>query len=338
PYTTLFRSDDLQKKLDKAGKDVDDFSKDASKSVSTFNESLKGVAAGLAATFSVSALIGFTKEIFNVTAEFQKLGAVLTNTLGSSAIAQLKMDELKEFAAVTPFGITELTNAFVKLSNQGFKPSIEQIRQLGDLASSTGKSFDQLAEAIIDAQVGEYERLKEFGVRAKDAGDQVIFTFKGVSTEVAKTSSAIREYITSLGDAEGVTGSMAAISETLAGKVSNLEDSYDQMLLAIGNRTQGAFSTAISWVDKLINKITELNEIARVTEEFGIEGDFWQSVTRFLGVGPKFTDRELAVGAILNARDETAKYIDTIIKGAKSADDFQKGVEELWRRIDDKRA
>lgn len=330
--------DDLKKKLKEAEKEVDNFSDEAGNSVSSINGALSGVAAGIAATFSVAALTGFAREVFNVTSEFQKLGAVLTNTLGSSALAQLRMDELQEFASVTPFGVTELTNAFVKLANQGFKPTIDQIRQLGDLASSTGKSFDQLTEAIIDAQVGEYERLKEFGIRAKDAGDQVIFTFKGVSTEVEKTSSAIREYITGLGDAEGVTGAMAAISETLAGQVSNLQDNYDQMLLAIGDRTGGAFSTAISWVDSLINKIKDLNTVAGIAEKFGIEGDFWQSVGRFVGIGPDFTDRELAVGAILNARDETAKYIQTVISGAKSTDDFQKGIDELWRRMADKRA
>src|SRR5690606_41770376 len=59
------------------------------------------------------------------------------------------------------------------------------------------------SEAILDAQTGEFERLKEFGIRAKDAGDSVIFTYKGVQTQVEKTSGSIREYITSLGDAQG---------------------------------------------------------------------------------------------------------------------------------------
>jgi hypothetical protein len=33
---------------------------------------------------------------------------------------------------------------------------MEQMRQMGDLASSVGKSFDQLTEAILDAQTGEF--------------------------------------------------------------------------------------------------------------------------------------------------------------------------------------
>lgn len=102
-----------------------------------------------------------------------------------------------------------LTGVFVKLANAGFRPTGQQMTKLGDLASSTGKQMDQLAEAIIDAQTGEFERLKEFGIRAKDAGDSVIFTYKGVQTTVEKTSGSIRDYIVSLGDAEGVSGSMA---------------------------------------------------------------------------------------------------------------------------------
>ena len=76
------------------------------------------------------------------------------------------------------------------------------MRKLGDLASSTGKDFDQLAEAIIDAQTGEFERLKEFGIRASKQGDEVKFTFKEVETQVDFTADSIRDYVLSLGDDE----------------------------------------------------------------------------------------------------------------------------------------
>lgn len=200
---------------------------------STASSAFKSAGLALAGAFSAGAFISFGKEVLAVTAEFEKFGAVLGNTLGSTALANLKLKEIEEFAAKTPFSVQELTNSFVKLANQGFKPTGDEMRRLGDLAASTGKSFDQLAEAILDAQTGEFERLKEFGVRAQDAGDKVIFTFKGVQTTVEKSSEAIRNYVTSLGDAEGVSGSMAVISQTLTGKISNLGDSWDQMLVQL---------------------------------------------------------------------------------------------------------
>lgn len=91
-----------------------------------------------------------------------------------------------------------MTESYIKLVNRGFKPTREEIISLGDLASSQGKQFDQLTEALLDAQTGEFERLKEFGVKAKVSGDQVAFTFKGVTTTVSKTDDAIRAYVLSL--------------------------------------------------------------------------------------------------------------------------------------------
>ena len=104
------------------------------------------------------------------------------------------------------------------------------MRKLGDLASSTGKGFDQLAEAILDAQTGQFERLKEFGIKAAQNGDTVTMNFKGQKTSIDNTAESIQAYLLSLGDMTGVSGSMEAISKTLEGQVSNLEDSVSQMI------------------------------------------------------------------------------------------------------------
>lgn len=198
----------------------------------------------IAGAFSVQAIIQFQKKVMELGAEFQKFEAVLTTSLGSSSLAQGALSMIQSFAAETPFSVRELTGAFVKLTNQGFKPTEREMRKLGDLAASTGKGFDQLAEAIIDAQVGEFERLKEFGVRASAEGDKVKFTFKGVTTEVARTEEAMRGYILSLGETEGVSGSMDAISKTLGGSISNLGDAFDSLLVSI-SETQGGLSSFI---------------------------------------------------------------------------------------------
>ena len=178
----------------------------------------------IAGAFTVTAIVAFGKSVFDVTAKFEKLAAVMKNTLGSGSAAALAMENIKTFAKTTPFSVEELTSSFVRLANQGFRPTTDQMRKLGDLASSTGKSFDQLTEAIIDAQVGEFERLKDFGIRALKAGNQVMFEFKGVQTQVEFTNGAIREYLLSLGDYQGVAGAAAAVSDTLGGKVNNLGD------------------------------------------------------------------------------------------------------------------
>ena len=157
---------------------VDNQLKGVDSTISSFSSA---VTSNLAGIFSVGAIAGFGKAVISVTSDFEKYNAVLGNSLSSTALASLKIKEIQEFAAKTPFSVNELTASFVKLANSGFKPVGDEMTKLGDLAASTGKTFDQLAEAILDAQTGEFERLKEFGIRAKDAGDKVIFTYLFIS-------------------------------------------------------------------------------------------------------------------------------------------------------------
>lgn len=268
---------DLADSFDKANKEASELEKEAKKigpavegsvnkskqSLSGFEQGVKKVGTAIIAAFAFSQVVSFGNQVVQVTAEFQKLSAVLTNTLGSSSMAQRALTDIQEFASVTPYGVAELTQSFVKLANQGFAPTTEELRKLGDLASSTGKGFDQLTEAIIDAQTGEFERLKEFGIRASKEGDRVSFTFKGVKTQTDFTNDSIRAYILSLGDLEGVSGSMAAISDTLGGAISNLGDSYTTMLNVIGDGNKGILKDAVSLLNQTLQGITT----ALLTEE-----------------------------------------------------------------------
>jgi hypothetical protein len=264
--------------------------------------SLKGI---IGAAFAADAIIGFGKNIINTTAEFQKMEAVLTNTLGSKSAAQVAMNRIVDFASKTPFEVAELTDAFVKLSNRGFVPTVEQMRSLGDIASSTGKSFDQLTEAALDAMTGEFERLKEFGIRASAEGDRVQFTFKGVTTEVEKTDSAIKDYILSLGDAEGVTGAMAAISETTGGKISNLGDNFTQLYKALGDSSSGLIAGILdvsnAFVNHLVKAIDSVNTIAAKTGQSGFKS-FMQQLWSL--VNPVYAKQLEMVATGIKAIDE----------------------------------
>ncbi len=321
--------DGLKKGL-KAG--VNEINKFGAQADNATNKISSALTSNLAGIFSTGAVIAFGREVLNVTSIFQKYNAVLTTTFGSSSMAALKMKEIEEFASRTPYSVDELTSSFVKLANSGFRPTGEQLTRLGDLASSTGKSFDQLAEAILDAQTGEFERLKEFGIRAKDAGDSVIFTYRGVQTQVEKTSGAIRDYVTNLGAAEGVSGSMAKISETLGGKISNLGDSWDQMLLSVGGNTEGVFNTAISKIKQLVDGMTSFNREMSLAEKYELDSDLGQQINR--AINPfadksASTNQERANFLVNEATKEVSAFITKATSGAKSVNDFGKALGDL---------
>lgn len=215
---------------------------------------------GLAAIGGTTAVTMIGKEIVDTTAKFEKFDIVLKNTLGDARGAQA-LDMITRFAATTPFQLDEVTASFIKMANQGFVPTWEQLTKLGDLASSTGKTFDQLTEALLDAQTGQFERLKEFGIKASQTQDKVTFSFKEQETTVDKTNSAIQNYLLSLGELQGVSGANAKISEGLAGQLSNLEDKFASMYNSIGKDNKGLIYEAVGGVSDLVGNYEEVGRV-----------------------------------------------------------------------------
>ncbi|MGE5052052.1 MAG: tape measure protein [Bacillota bacterium] len=242
----------------KLGLKKDEFDKglnEAKKETTSFGNAMNKIGGAIAGIFAVGAITGFVSNIIQVRKEFEKYEAVLANSLGSNQKARQEMKMLADIAAQTPFSLNELTSAYVKMVNYGLKPTKEQILKLGDLASSTGKGFEQLVEAVADSVTGQYERLKEFGIKASQSGDKVTFTFKEQKTTVDNNAASIKAYLVSLGDLQGVSGSMAAISATLGGRLSNLGDAWDSLLNTLGKGTSGVMFTVISWLNSFVSML-----------------------------------------------------------------------------------
>lgn len=235
-----YASSELRKVAKDAGiadKETDKFNNRLKKTDSIskgLSSSLGGLKGKLIGLFAGASLFAFTNQVIEARAEYEKFDAVLTNTFQNKDVGQGALAMLTDFAAKTPYQLNELTGSFIKLANRGIAPSYLEMTKLGDLASSQGKSFDQLTEAIMDAQTGEFERMKEFGIRASKNGDKVALTFKGVTKEVQMNDRAIKDAILTYGDMAGVAGSMDVISKTLGGRISNIKDQWWGFLVAIG--------------------------------------------------------------------------------------------------------
>ncbi len=223
----------------------------------TFENSAKSSASKIGGWLVAAGLIGgigtVTSKIFELTASHQKYQAVLTNSLGSQRASNEAMKMLQDFSKQTPFQMNEITESYTKMVNRGMIPTKKELTSMGDLAASSGKSIDQLTEAVLDAQTGEFERLKEFGVKASVNGDKVTFMFKNQATTVANNADAINKYVMGLGNVAGVQGSMASQMNTLGGKVSNLQDSFATLLLSLGEKLLPLFDWAIGLLGTLID-------------------------------------------------------------------------------------
>lgn len=278
--------------------------------------SIGSLAAGAFASFSILQL---GQEVINATSQFQKFEAVLTNLTGSNDEAKRLIATFSQFAAETPFQVEEVVGAYVKLRNTGITPNIDAMRKLGDVASASGKDLNQLVEALIDAQVGENERLKEFGIRAQKVGEITKFTFRGVTTEVKNTSEAINAYITSLGDVQGVKGANEAIAKTLGGQLSNLKDQFTGLFVEIGKASEGVLTKFISGISNALGFINKELRTNRAVQELITESGIKIGTTQaeaLTGQSRFAPDLELFLEQIRDAKD-VSKELYSILANPK---------------------
>lgn len=196
------------------------------------------------------------RKVVDVTREFEVLNAQLVTATGSAENAGVAFEAIQDFASTTPYDLGQVTEAFTKLVNLGLTPSEAALTSYGNTASAMGKDLNQLIEAVADAATGEFERLKEFGIKAKSQGDQVSFTFRGVTTTVGKNAAEIEAYLQALGDNE-FAGAMAERMNTLDGALSNLGDEWNKLFLNVSNL--GVGDVIEDSVRVAIDILTELN-------------------------------------------------------------------------------
>lgn len=127
--------------------------------------------AGLGKTIknAAAAYIGFTaiKSVSTVMIENASALEGYRNTLNvvmkdTDKAAKTMMWAIK-FANKTPFETGSIVEATVRLQSYGLEAA-KILPGIGDMAGVMGKDIMQAAEAVADAQTGELERMKEFGI------------------------------------------------------------------------------------------------------------------------------------------------------------------------------
>ncbi len=184
----------------------------------------------LAGIGGMGALIG---GIVNTNREMQTLKSSLTTVTGSAEASASAFEKIQKFAVTTPFDLNNWTEAFIKMKALGLDPSEAALTSYGNTAAAMGKDLNQMIEAVADAATGEFERLKEFGIKAKSQGEEVTFTFQGVATTVGKNAKEIEQYLQSIGREKFGTA-MADQMNNLGPAFSNMNQAFSTLAVKIG--------------------------------------------------------------------------------------------------------
>jgi phage tail tape-measure protein len=220
-----------------------------------------GSLAGKLTLLGGAGIWAFKSQFVDTASQFEQFTAILETVEGGSDKARRSMDWVSDFAAKTPYELAEVTDAFVKLRAYGMDPMNGLLKSMGDTSAAMGKPLMQAVEAIADAVTGEYERLKEFGVKADTRGNRVRFNYtdKDGKQQFKTVDKRNRQMIQSTLEAiwnEKYAGAMDKQSRTWRGMVSNLSDQWTRfkvkvMQAGLFDWMKGKLSDLLKLVDKM---------------------------------------------------------------------------------------
>lgn len=188
-------------------------------------------------------------------AEMETYLNTLTVVLKSSEKAKDTLDWAVKFAATTPFEIPQVVEATTRLETYGLTAK-KTLGIIGDMASVMGKPLMQAVEAVADAQTGEMERLKEFGI-TKDmlAKQSEKLGVKAVDNKGSIIDQkAFNAALFSLME-ERYQGGMEMQSRSFNGMLSNLKDFIGSVGRELGkpifDKFKEGLTSILEWTTKL---------------------------------------------------------------------------------------
>lgn len=244
-----------------------------SKSAKVAGAAVAGLASIVAATAYKAA-----QELVDSQRQLDKMSASLKTLTGSTQGARQALSILQDFARDTPYGLEQAVEGFRKLVALGLTPSEEALRSYGNTAAAMGKDLNQMIEAVADASTFEFERLKEFGIKAKQNKNDVEFTFQGTTTVVKKSAADIEQYLLNIGNVN-FAGAMADQANTLNGAIASARDSWSQLKMTLATSLDvGALAEPIQYIDDLIQELNAQVASGELTAEMRMWGDIASEV------------------------------------------------------------
>ncbi len=212
----------------------------------------------------------FINQIMQVRGKFQQTEMAFKTMLQSEEKANTLMKELIHTAAITPFGVDDVTEGAKQLL--AFNVAAEDVNKtligLGDVSAGMGIRLSDMvmlygttiAKGKMDT-MDLYQFLNR-GIPIADELAKVMgLDLNNAIAEVQKQIKAGKvtsdvfiqamQNMTSQGSKFG--GLMEAQSQTITGQISNIEDGIEQMFNELGRSQEGVINTGLGIVSKIVD-------------------------------------------------------------------------------------
>lgn len=201
--------------------------------------------------YAIGLVFDFGKKLIDVTGTSEKYQNQFTRIFeGNKDVAKGYLSSLQNIADTTNYTFDTLADNVSKLASRGIIPTKKELLGLGDVANFINKDFEQLNEAILDAN--NSERWKELGFTVKTEGSKMTLAYGDFSKTVDATVAGAYEAIQGFSQLGKVQGSTAEAGATLSGRMSTLEDTFAELFRTIGQGNNGVLNLALDWINKLV--------------------------------------------------------------------------------------
>lgn len=190
---------------------------------------------------------------------YEDMSARLTPLVGDLETAQKTFWSLNGLEDETATATDKLAKAFVDLGNNGLTNSNEQLKTYATIAHGTGRDINTLTDAVIAFSQGSTKALRQFGITAKDNGDTISLTYKGLTTEIEKNSKALDEYLSNLAK-NNFDGVLEAKLNTVSAAAGRLDNAWGTFCTRLMQSNGGFGELIIMGNDFLANTLNGISE------------------------------------------------------------------------------
>lgn len=228
----------------------------------------------LAKLGGVTALTLLGRQIVKTAGDFQFMEAAITSLVGSEREGVELMEQLKDFARISPLEVKDVTKAAQTLL--GFNVELAKvpamIQRLGDVSMGNKDRFNALTLAF--AQTTSAARLTGEDLRQYvNAGfnplqvmaEKTGKTMRELKDEMSKGAISVQMVEQAFIDATSAGGKFYRMSEkqsdTINGQLAKLGDTIDRTLNEIGRANENLITGGISLTSKLITNYEQIGRI-----------------------------------------------------------------------------
>lgn len=223
----------------------------------------------------------FVSQMMQVRGQFQQTEMAFKTMLQSEEKAKDLMQQLINTAAITPFGVDDVTEGAKQLLafNVAAKDVNDTLIRLGDVAAGMGVSLSEMVmlygTTIAKGKMDTMD-LYQFLNRGIPIADELA---KVMGLDVNNAIAEVKEQLTAgkvtsdifikamqnmTSEGSNFGGMMKAQSKTITGQISNIEDAIEQMFNELGRSQEGIINTGLDAVSTIVENWRKVGEVVMV--------------------------------------------------------------------------